>query len=115
MTVANGLEGTGFARGATTPIEVLDKARDSGFGGSFNGDRRDRNTSAPGTVTVGRAVPWSETDGAHTSARCSSTTRSGWRSRVITGAARTANRAVLEGAVREPAIGIGITHRAPTA
>lgn len=36
MTDTNGPEGDGFARGATTLMEVLDEARDAGFGGSFH-------------------------------------------------------------------------------
>ncbi len=36
MTDADAPEGADLARGATTLMEVLDEARDSGFGGSFH-------------------------------------------------------------------------------
>ncbi len=56
MTDTNGPEGDGFARGATTLMEVLDEARDSGFGGSFYVTSADAVRSRMRLLITGAAV-----------------------------------------------------------
>jgi hypothetical protein len=53
MTDPTEPEGTEFARGATTLLEVLDQARASGFGGSFDVI----SAEAVGCLQCGRSSP----------------------------------------------------------